>query len=112
MRRLGVAVALLVLVAGPPFLPRFLLTLLTQTLRILGLSTAMQFIVFGATIIVEMLVSDDRVASLLGRVLRPPEAPSAPRPAALPPRIALARQRAPPRAPTRPPPASSPRRVR
>ena len=47
------------------------LTLLTQMLLILGLSTAMQFIVFGAAIIVGMLVSGDRVASLLGRVLRP-----------------------------------------
>lgn len=52
------------------------LTLLTQMLRILGLSTAMQFIVFGGAIIVGMLVSGDRVASLLGRVLRPKE-PSA-----------------------------------
>ena len=33
------------------------LTLLTQMLRILGLSTAMQFVVFGAAIIVGMLVS-------------------------------------------------------
>ena len=32
MRRWGFALALLVLVAAPPFLPRFLLTLLTQTL--------------------------------------------------------------------------------
>ena len=52
------------------------LTLLTQMLRILGLSTAMQFIVFGAAIIVGMLVSGDRVASLLGRVLRPSEPPA------------------------------------
>ena len=52
------------------------LTLLTQTLLILGLSTAMQFIVFGAAIIAGMLVSGDRVALLLGRVLRPPEAPA------------------------------------
>jgi ribose transport system permease protein len=50
------------------------LTLLTQMLRIIGLSTAMQFVVFGGAIIVGMLVSGDRVASLLGRVLRPPEA--------------------------------------
>jgi hypothetical protein len=42
-------------------------------LLILGLSTAMQFIVFGAAIIVGMMVSGDRVASLLGRVLRPIE---------------------------------------
>jgi len=50
------------------------LTLLTQMLRILGLSTAMQFVVFGAAILVGMLVSGDRVAALLGRVLRPAEA--------------------------------------
>jgi ribose transport system permease protein len=52
------------------------LTLLTQMLRILGLSTAMQFVVFGGAIIVGMLVSGDRVASLLGRVLRPREPPA------------------------------------
>jgi ribose transport system permease protein len=52
------------------------LTLLTQMLRILGLSTAMQFVVFGAAIIVGMLISGDRVASLLGRVLRPREPPA------------------------------------
>jgi ribose transport system permease protein len=49
------------------------LTLLTQTLLILGLSTALQFIAFGAAIIVGMLISGDRVAALLGRVLRPAE---------------------------------------
>jgi ribose transport system permease protein len=49
------------------------LTLLTQMLLILGLSTALQFIVFGAAIIVGMLISGDRVAALLGRVLRPAE---------------------------------------
>jgi ribose transport system permease protein len=49
------------------------LTLLTQMLLILGLSTALQFIAFGAAIIVGMLISGDRVAALLGRVLRPPE---------------------------------------
>ena len=52
------------------------LTLLTQMLLILGLSAAMQFIVFGLAIIVGMLVSGDRVASLLGRLLRPVEAPA------------------------------------
>src|SRR4029078_13630367 len=45
-------------------------TFLTQMLLILGLSAALQFIVFGAAIIVGMLVSGDRVASLLGRLLR------------------------------------------
>ena len=53
------------------------LTLLTQMLLILGLSAAMQFVVFGAAIIVGMLVSGDRVATLLGRLLRPVEAPAA-----------------------------------
>jgi ribose transport system permease protein len=52
------------------------LTLLTQMLSILGLSAAMQFVVFGGAIIVGMLVSGDRVASLLGRVLRPREPPA------------------------------------
>ncbi|MBD0328956.1 MAG: ABC transporter permease [Thermoleophilia bacterium] len=54
------------------------LTLLTQMLRILGLSTAMQFVVFGAAIVAGMLVSGDRVAAVLGRLLRPPEHPGAP----------------------------------
>ena len=46
------------------------LTFLTQMLLIFGLSAALQFIVFGGAIIVGMLVSGDRVASLLGRLLR------------------------------------------
>jgi ribose transport system permease protein len=49
------------------------LTFLTQMLLILGLRPGMQFIVFGAAIIVGMLISGDRIASLLGRVLRPIE---------------------------------------
>src|SRR6185295_5230319 len=49
------------------------LTFLSQMLLIEGLSTALQFIVFGAAIIVGMLISGDRIASLLGRVLRPAE---------------------------------------
>jgi ribose transport system permease protein len=53
------------------------LTLLTQMLLILGLSTAMQYVVFGGAIIVGMLISGDRVASLLGRAVRPGEALSA-----------------------------------
>lgn len=53
------------------------LTFLTQMLLILGLSAAMQFVVFGAAIIVGMLISGDRVATLLGRLLRPIEAPAA-----------------------------------
>ena len=52
------------------------LILLTQMLLILGLSVALQYIVFGAAIIAGMLISGDRVASLLGRLLRPAEATS------------------------------------
>ena len=55
------------------------LTLLTQMLLILGLSTAMQYIVFGGAIIVGMLISGDRLASVLGRLLRPVDAPAAAR---------------------------------
>jgi ribose transport system permease protein len=62
--------------ATSTWLAALALTLLTQMLRILGLSTAMQFVVFGAAILVGMLVSGDRVAALLGRVLRPTEAPA------------------------------------
>jgi ribose transport system permease protein len=50
------------------------LTFLTQMLLILGLRPGMQYVVFGAAIIVGMLISGDRIASLLGRVLRPVEA--------------------------------------
>ncbi len=50
------------------------LTFLLEMLLIFGLSAALQFIVFGAAIIVGMLVSGDRVASLLGRLLRSFEA--------------------------------------
>jgi ribose transport system permease protein len=50
------------------------LTFLTEMLLIFGLSAALQFIVFGAAIIAGMLVSGDRVASLLGRLLRTIEA--------------------------------------
>lgn len=52
------------------------LTLLNQMLLILGLSAGMQFVVFGAAIIVGMLISGDRIASLLGRLLRPRAAPT------------------------------------
>ncbi|HEY1317011.1 MAG TPA: ABC transporter permease [Gaiella sp.] len=52
------------------------LTLLTQMLLILGLSTAMQYIVFGGAIIVGMLISGDRLASFLGRLLRPVDPPA------------------------------------
>ena len=51
------------------------LTLLTQMLVIMGLSTAMQYVVFGIAIIAGMVVSGDRVAAVLGRVLRPAKPP-------------------------------------
>jgi ribose/xylose/arabinose/galactoside ABC-type transport system permease subunit len=52
------------------------LTLLNQMLLILGLSVGWQFIVFGAAIIVGMLISGDRVASLLGSMMRPKDIPA------------------------------------
>ena len=42
-------------------------------LVIKGLKPGWQYIVYGAAIIVGMLVSGDRIASFLGRVLRPVE---------------------------------------
>ncbi len=59
--------------ASSTWMAALALTLLTQMLRILGLSTAMQFVVFGLAIIAGMLVSGDRVAALLGRLLSPRE---------------------------------------
>jgi ribose transport system permease protein len=50
------------------------LTFLTEMLLIFGLAAAWQKIVFGAAIIVGMLASGDRIASLLGRLLRRVEA--------------------------------------
>jgi ribose transport system permease protein len=48
------------------------LTLLTQVLLVLGLSQAMQFVVFGAAIVAGMIVSGDRIAAGLGKVLQHP----------------------------------------
>ena len=51
------------------------LTLLTQMLLIMGLSSAMQYVVFGIAIIAGMVVSGDRVAAILAwslRVVTPP----------------------------------------
>jgi ribose transport system permease protein len=47
------------------------LTFLPQMLLILGLRPGWQYIVYGAAIIIGMLISGDRIVSLLGRVLRP-----------------------------------------
>jgi ribose transport system permease protein len=50
----------------------FALTFLTQLLLVLGLSEAMQFVVFGAAILAGMIVSGDRIAAGLGKVLQHP----------------------------------------
>jgi ribose transport system permease protein len=47
------------------------LTFLTQMLVTMGLSAAMQYVVFGAAILAGMVVSGDRVASVIGRWTRP-----------------------------------------
>ena len=47
------------------------LIFLTQMLVTMGLSAAMQYVVFGGAIVAGMVVSGDRVAVLLGRRLRP-----------------------------------------
>jgi ribose transport system permease protein len=50
----------------------FALTLLNQMLRVLGLNTAFQFIVFGLAIVLGMVVSGDRISGILGRMLQRP----------------------------------------
>ena len=43
----------------------FFLTLLSQMLRVLGLPTALQFAVFGIAIIGGMVISGDRIVTLI-----------------------------------------------
>lgn len=50
----------------------FFVTLLNQMLRVLGLSNAWQNVVFGAAIVLGMLISGDRIAELIGRLLLRP----------------------------------------
>ena len=57
--------------ATSTWLAALALTFLTQMLVILGLSAAMQYVVFGAAILAGMVVSGDRVAAVLGRLQRP-----------------------------------------
>ena len=52
------------------------LTFLPQMLLILGLKPGWQYVVYGAAIIAGMMFSGDRVASLLGRVLRSIDTPA------------------------------------
>ena len=54
------------------WLAAFFVTLLNQMLKVLGLSNASQFVVFGSAIVVGMLISGDRVAALIGRLLLRP----------------------------------------
>jgi ribose transport system permease protein len=48
----------------------FFLTLLSQMLRVLGLPTALQFVVFGVAIIIGMVISGDRIITLIENLLR------------------------------------------
>jgi ribose transport system permease protein len=52
----------------------FALTMLTQVLNVLGLSGAMEYVVFGAAILAGMIVSGDRIAAGLGKLLQHPRA--------------------------------------
>jgi ribose/xylose/arabinose/galactoside ABC-type transport system permease subunit len=48
----------------------FALTFLSQMLRVLGLSTALQFVVFGAAIAAGMVISGDRIVGVFGGLLQ------------------------------------------
>jgi ribose transport system permease protein len=50
----------------------FFVTILNQMLKVLGLSTASQGIVFGVAIVLGMIVSGDRIADIVGRLLLRP----------------------------------------
>jgi ribose transport system permease protein len=50
----------------------FALTLLNQMLQVLGLSTALQYIVFGVAILVGMVISGDRIAAIIAPLLQRP----------------------------------------
>jgi hypothetical protein len=47
----------------------FFLTLLNQMLRVLGLPTALQFVVFGIAIVGGMVISGDRIVTLIENLL-------------------------------------------
>jgi ribose transport system permease protein len=48
------------------FAAAFFLTQISQSLRIIGLSSAWQYVIFGVAIAAGMLVSGDRIMSLVG----------------------------------------------
>jgi len=52
------------------WLAAFFLTLLSQMLRVLGLPTSLQFVVFGLTIIAGMAISGDRIVDLVEGLVR------------------------------------------
>jgi ribose transport system permease protein len=52
------------------FAAAFFLTGLNQMMRVMGLSTALQYVVFGVVIIAGMLVSGDRIIKVVERTLR------------------------------------------
>lgn len=54
------------------WLAAFFVTLLNQMLKVLGLSNASQFVVFGSAIVVGMLISGDRIAEFIGKMLLRP----------------------------------------
>jgi ribose/xylose/arabinose/galactoside ABC-type transport system permease subunit len=56
----------------------FFLTGLNQMMRIMGLSTSLQFVVFGLVIIGGMLISGDRIIKAVERVLRERRRPGRP----------------------------------
>ena len=54
------------------WLAAFFVTLLNQMLKVLGLTNASQYVVFGAAIVVGMLISGDRIAEFIGHLLLRP----------------------------------------
>jgi ribose transport system permease protein len=60
--------------AASTWIAALALTLLTQMLLILGRPPAERYVYFGAAIVVGMMISGDRFAALLGRLLRPIDA--------------------------------------
>lgn len=54
------------------WLAAFFVTLLNQMLRVLGMTNATRNVVFGSAIVIGMLISGDRIAELIGRLLLRP----------------------------------------
>jgi ribose transport system permease protein len=57
---------------GSTWAGAFFVTILNQMLKVIGIVTASQFVVFGVAIIVGMLISGDRIAEVIGRLLLRP----------------------------------------